>query len=230
MPAALRRDCLSIASDTLRALDDLVRHGKVRYVGCSNLWAWEVMRALGISEAEGLERFKCTQSYYSLVGREIERDVIPLAREEGLGLLAWSPLAGGFLSGKFTRDQEGEGRRASFDFPPVDKERGYDIVDAMKAIAEARGATVAQIALAWVLANDAVTSVIIGARNLDQLDDNVGAVEIELAAEELAELDEVSRIPPAYPGWMDGLGSERRPGEVRRLRRSEGSEDGDEDG
>jgi aryl-alcohol dehydrogenase-like predicted oxidoreductase len=215
-----RTDPATNIEDTLRALDDLVRQGKVRYIGCSNLWAWQVMQALGISDAQGLERFKCTQSYYSLAGREIERDLIPLVEDQGLGVLAWSPLAGGFLSGKFTRESEGEGRRASFDFPPIDKEKGYDIVDAMKEIADARGATVAQVALAWVLANDAVTSVIIGARNLTQLDDNIGAVDVELTEEDLASLGEVSAIPLAYPGWMDSLGSDRYPGETRRLERA----------
>lgn len=203
--------------DTLRALDDLVRQGKVRYIGCSNLWAWQVMQALGISDSQGMERFRCTQSYYSLSGREIERDLIPLIEDQGLGLLVWSPLAGGFLSGKFTRDQEGEGRRASFDFPPVDKEKGFDIVDVMREIARAHDASVAQVALAWVLAKEAVTSVIIGARNLRQLDDNIGAVDLELTEEDLDRLDEVSSIPAAYPGWMGSLGSDRRPGEVRRL-------------
>jgi len=221
-----RPDPVTNIEDTLRALDDLVRQGKVRYIGCSNLWAWQVMQALGTSDAMGLERFKCTQSYYSLAGREIERDLIPLIEDQGLGLLPWSPLAGGFLSGKFTRESEGEGRRASFDFPPVDKEKGYDIVDVLKKVADERGATVAQVALAWVLANDAVTSVIIGARNLKQLDDNIGAVEVELTDEDLDALDEVSKLPLAYPGWMDALGSDRHPGETRRLERATSSESG----
>jgi aryl-alcohol dehydrogenase-like predicted oxidoreductase len=215
-----RPDPVTDIEDTLRALDDLVRQGKVRYIGCSNLWAWQVMKALAVSDGLGFERFKSTQSYYSLVGREIERDLIPLVEDQGMGLLAWSPLAGGFLSGKFTRDQTGEGRRKDFDFPPVDRERGYDIVDAMKKIADERGASVAQVALAWVLANEAVTSVIIGARNLKQLDDNLGAVELELSDDDLDELDEVSKIAPGYPGWMDALGSDRFPGEIRRYERA----------
>ena len=211
-----RADALTHVEDTLRALDDLVTQGKVRYIGCSNLPAWQLMKALAISRAEGLERFKCTQSYYSLAGRQLEWDTIPLVQDQGLGLLVWSPLAGGFLSGKFTRDATGEGRRKTFDFPPVDKEKGYDIVDVLARIAKERAASVAQTALAWVLANRAVTSVIIGARNLRQLDDNIGAVEISLSPEDLKALDEVSRIPPAYPLWMDLLGSDRRPGEIRR--------------
>ncbi|HET9949735.1 MAG TPA: aldo/keto reductase [Longimicrobiales bacterium] len=214
-----RDDPLTSLEETLAALDDLVRQGKVRYVGCSNLPAWRLMKALGISRERGLARFVSTQSYYSLVGREIERDIIPLVEEERLGLLAWSPLAGGFLSGKFTREATGEGRRAAFDFPPVDRERGYDVVDALARIAGERGATVAQVALAWVLANPAVTSVIIGARNMKQLEDNLGAVDVRLDAEDLAALDEVSRLPLHYPAWMGVLGSDRRPGETRRLAR-----------
>ena len=211
-----RADPVTNIEDTLRALDDLVTQGKVRYIGCSNLPAWQLMKALAISRAQGLQRFKSTQSYYSLAGRQLEWDTIPLVEDQGLGLLVWSPLAGGFLSGKFTRDATGEGRRKTFDFPPVDKEKGYEIVDVLVRIAKERGASVPQVALAWVLAQRAVTSVIIGARNLKQLDDNLGAVELTLSAEELKALDEVSRIPPAYPHWMDLLGSDRRPGEVRR--------------
>ncbi|MGE0158538.1 MAG: aldo/keto reductase [Gemmatimonadales bacterium] len=219
-----RSDPVTNIEDTLRALDDLVTQGKVRYIGCSNLPAWQLMKALAISRAEGLQRFKSTQSYYSLAGRQLEWDTIPLIQDQGLGLLVWSPLAGGFLSGKFTRDATGEGRRKTFDFPPVDKEKGYDIVDTLAGIAKAHGASVAQVALAWVLANPAVTSVIIGARNLKQLDDNIGAVEITLSADERKALDDVSRIPPAYPMWMDLLGSDRRPGEVRRYDNSSGAQ------
>ncbi|MSR19895.1 MAG: aldo/keto reductase [Gemmatimonadetes bacterium] len=212
-----RTDPVANIEDTLRALDDLVRQGKVRYIGSSNLPAWQLMKALAISRAEGLERFRSTQNYYSLVGRELEWDTIPLIQDQGVGLLVWSPLAGGFLSGKFTRDMTGEGRRKTFDFPPVDKEKGYGIVDALAKVAKARGASVAQVALAWVLAQRAVTSVIIGARNLTQLDDNLGAVDLTLTDEDLEVLDDVSRVPPAYPLWMDALGSDRRPGEVRRF-------------
>ncbi len=212
-----RSDPLTNIEDTLRALDDLVRQGKVRYIGCSNLPAWELMRALGVSDSQAMERFKCTQSFYSLAGREIERDVIPLIEDQGLGLLVWSPLAGGFLSGKFTRDNEGEGRRASFDFPPIDKEQGYDTVEVLADIAKAHDASVAQIALAWVLANEAVSSVIIGARKMNQLEDNLGAVDIELGEEELDRLDSVSALPLTYPAWMEVMGSDRRPGEVRNF-------------
>jgi aryl-alcohol dehydrogenase-like predicted oxidoreductase len=211
-----RFDLLTNIEDTLRALDDLVRSGKVRYIGCSNLAAWQLMKALAVSREQALERFKCTQSYYSLAGRELEREMIPLLKDQGLGLLVWSPLAGGFLSGKFTRDSGDEAaRRAKFDFPPVDKDKGFAIVDIMRGIAARLGATVPQVALAWVLANDAVTSVIIGARNVTQLDDNLKAVDVTLSGEDLTALNDASRLTTEYPAWMDVLGSDRRPGERR---------------
>jgi aryl-alcohol dehydrogenase-like predicted oxidoreductase len=211
-----RSDPVANIEDTLRALDDLVRAGKVRYIGCSNLPAWQLMKALGISREQRLERFRCTQSYYSLVGRDLERDTIPLLKDQGLGLLVWSPLAGGFLSGKFTREGgEESARRAKFDFPPVNKERGFEILDALAAIAKAHGVTIAQAALAWILANDAVTSVIIGAKKIAQLDDNLKAVDVTLTADDLKALDEASKLPVQYPEWMDSLGSDRRPGERR---------------
>jgi len=211
-----RADLLANLEDTLRALDDLVRAGKVRYVGCSNLEAWVLMKALGISRAQNLERFRCTQSYYSLVGREIERDTIPLLQDQGLGLLVWSPLAGGFLSGKFTRTGgDPAARRAKFDFPPVDKEKGFAVVDVLAGVASRHGASPAQIAIAWLLSRDAVTSVIVGARNPAQLADNLKAGEVVLSEEDRRALDEVSRLPLHYPGWMETLGSDRRPGERR---------------
>ena len=200
-------------------MDDLVRAGKVRYIGCSNLAAWQLMKALGVSRAQNLERFRCTQSYYSLAGRELEREMIPLLKDQGLGLLVWSPLAGGFLSGKFTRTggpgDDVKARRATFDFPPVDKEKGFRILDVAAPIAAAHGVSVAQVALAWILANDAVTSVIIGARKMTQLDDNLKAIDLTLSAEELAALNDVSKLTVEYPTWMDSLGSDRRPGERR---------------
>jgi aryl-alcohol dehydrogenase-like predicted oxidoreductase len=211
-----RFDTLTNIEDTLRALDDLVRAGKVRYIGCSNLAAWQLMKAIGISRAQNLERFRCTQSYYSLAGRELEREMIPLLKDQGLGLLVWSPLAGGFLSGKFTRTSgDDNARRAKFDFPPVDREKGFTILDVATPIAAAHGVSVAQIALAWILANDAVTSVIIGARKLTQLDDNLKAVDVTLTADELTALNDVSKLAVEYPTWMDSLGSDRRPGERR---------------
>ncbi len=212
-----RGDPFTAIEDTLRALDDLVRQGKVRYIGCSNLMTWQLMQAIGISRAEGLEHFKCTQSYYSLAGRELEREMIPLLEDQGLGLLVWSPLAGGFLTGKFTRDTtDAEGRRASFDFPPIDKERAFDTVDVMRKIAEEHDASIAQVAIAWVLSKRAVTSVIIGARKLSQLEDNLGSVDLTLSEHELNALNEVSELAVEYPAWMDLLASDREPGQLRR--------------
>ena len=211
-----RFDLLTSIEDTLRTLDDLVHAGKVRYIGCSNLAAWQLMKALAMSREQGLERFKCTQSYYSLAGRDLEREMIPLLKDQGLGLLVWSPLAGGFLSGKFTRDGgDDAARRAKFDFPPVDKEKGFDVLDVAKAIADRHGASVAQVAIAWILANGAVTSVIIGARKPAQLDDNLKAIDVRLSAEDMKALDEVSKLTTEYPAWMENLGTDRRPGERR---------------
>jgi aryl-alcohol dehydrogenase-like predicted oxidoreductase len=211
-----RPDYLTNLEDTLRALDDLVRAGKVRYIGCSNLPAWYMMKSLAISRDLRIERFRCTQSYYSLAGRELEREILPFIKDQNLGLLVWSPLAGGFLSGKFTRDAaDADARRAKFDFPPIDKERSYDVVDVLARIARERTVTVPQVALAWILANPAVTSVIIGAKSLTQLDDNLKSVDVTLTAEDMKALDEVSRIRVEYPAWMEVLGTDRRPGESR---------------
>ena len=211
-----RFDPLTNVEDTLRALDDVVRAGKVRYIGCSNLAAWQLMKALAISREQHLERFRCTQSYYSLAGRELEREMIPLLQDQMLGLLVWSPLAGGFLSGKFTRSGgDTAARRANFDFPPVNRDKAFDILDVLTNVATKHEATVPRVALAWVLANKAVTSVIIGARKLAQLDDNLKSVDLTLTADDLAALDEVSKLTPEYPAWMDNLGTDRRPGERR---------------
>ncbi len=191
--------------ETLRALDTLVQQGKVRYIGLSNYAAWQIAKADGISQRLGLEKFCSVQAYYSLVGRELEREIVPAALDLGLGILVWSPLASGFLSGKYTREAAAEGRRATINVPPVDEERGYDIVDVARAIAEDKSASVAQISLAWMLHKPGITSAIIGARNEEQLLDNLGAADIELSAEEMARLDEVSKLAPEYPGWTPGL-------------------------
>jgi aryl-alcohol dehydrogenase-like predicted oxidoreductase len=178
------------------------------------------MKALAISRTEHLERFRCTQSYYSIAGRELEREIIPLLKDQPSGLLVWSPLAGGFLSGKFTREGvDASGRRAEFDFPPINKERAYDIVDTMRHLAGVHEVSVSQIALAWLLAHDVVTSVIIGARHAEQLEDNLKSVEVVLTTEDLKVLDDVSRLAPEYPEWMNALPSDRRPGEERRFER-----------
>ena len=213
-----RSDPQTNIEETLAALTDLVRSGKVRYIGCSNLPAWELMKALGISKQRGLEAFKATQSYYALVGRELERETVPLLQDQGVGLLVWSPLAGGFLTGKFTRDGGAtDARRATFDFPPVDKSRGFDIIDAMKPLATAHSVSVAQVSLAWLLQKDVVTSVIIGAKRMDQLEDNLAAVNLTLTDEEMTQLDDVSALAIEYPNWMNSLGDDRLPGQARNL-------------
>jgi aryl-alcohol dehydrogenase-like predicted oxidoreductase len=190
--------------ETLGALDNLVQRGLVRYIGVSNWAAWAIMKALGTSERLGLARFDSLQAYYTIAGRDLEREIVPMLQSEGVGLMVWSPLAGGLLSGKYSRDDEksGEGRRAVFDFPPVNKDRAYDVIDVMKPIAEAHGVSVARIALAWLLHQRAVSSVIVGAKRVEQLADNIAATEIDLTADELAQLDEASRLPAEYPGWM----------------------------
>jgi len=210
-------DSLTPLEETLRALDDLVRHGKVRYIGCSNLAAWQIMKALGISAAGHLEKFVTVQAYYSVAGRDLEREIVPLLLDQKLGLLPWSPLAGGFLSGKFTRAgaADADARRAKFNFPPVNLEKGYAVIEAMQAIAQRKHATVAQIALGWLLHQPFVTSVIIGAKKSEQLKDNLGSTEIKLDAEDMKQLDEVSRLVPEYPEWMFGIQSDRRPGQKR---------------
>ena len=212
--------------ETVRALDTMVQHGHVRYVGVSNWAAWQIIKALGTAERLGLARFESLQAYYTIAGRDLERELVPMLKSEGLGLLVWSPLAGGFLSGKYGRDRQGDAgsRRTAFDFPPVDKERAFDCIDAMREIATARGVSVAQIALAWLLHQPAVTSVIIGAKKPEQLADNIGATRVELGADELARLDAVSKLPSEYPGWMftrqggvrtKQLADARRPGAAR---------------
>jgi aryl-alcohol dehydrogenase-like predicted oxidoreductase len=213
-----RFDALTNLEDTMRALDDLVRSGKVRYIGCSNYAAWQIMKSLAISREQHLERFRCTQSYYSLAGRELEREIIPLITDQRLGLLVWSPLAGGFLSDKFAGGVKDEAaRRAQFDFPPIDREKVSKVLEVLGRVAKGRGATIARVALAWLLAKEAVTSVIIGAKRLDQLDDNLAAADLTLSAEEIKALDEISRPAPEYPGWMEALPGDRFPGQERRL-------------
>ena len=207
-------DSVTPIDETLRALDDLVRQGMVRYVGVSNWAAWKIAKALGISALHNYARFETVQSYYTIAGRDLEREIVPLLNDEKLGLMVWSPLAGGLLSGKYGPDSgnpEGA-RRASFDFPPVNRDRAWACVAAMRKIAEARGSTVARVALAWLLAKPHVTSIIIGAKTPDQLKDNLGAVSLRLTEEEVKTLDEVSALPAEYPGWMIAMqGGNRHP-------------------
>lgn len=196
-------DVATPMEETLRALDDLVRQGKVRYVGCSNWPARHLARALALSDGTGRERFVSLQAYYSLAGRDLEHELLPLAREMGLGVLPWSPLAGGYLTGKFRRDQSGpqDARRSAFDFPPVDQ-RVFDAVDALDAVAHETGASVPQVALAWLLARDGVTSVLVGARNLQQLEDDLGAADVPLTDEQIDRLSTTTEPRSMYPTWM----------------------------
>jgi aryl-alcohol dehydrogenase-like predicted oxidoreductase len=194
--------------ETLEALNTLVQHGHVRYVGLSNWAAWQVMKAIGITRARNLCPILSLQAYYSLVGRDLEREIIPMLQSEKVGLMVWSPLAGGYLSGKYEGpDASEENRRAKFDFPPVDRTRGTAVIAKMRDIAAGKQidggpVSVAQITLAWLLHQKAVTSVIIGAKRADQLQDNIRAARVRLSDDELTALDEVSRLPEEYPGWM----------------------------
>jgi len=197
-------DPVTPIEETVRALDDVVRSGKARYVGFSNLSAWLAMKAIGFAEANGLARFQSGQVYYSIAGRDIERELVPLAQSEKLAILPWSPLAGGLLSGKFDPNKTGpEGaRRTTFDFPPVDRERLPRVLGALREVAAQTGLSVARVALAWQLTRPFVTSVIIGAKTREQLLDNLAATEVKLSPEQVRQLDEASALPSEYPGWM----------------------------
>jgi len=198
------QDVATPMEETLRALEDLVRTGKVRYIGLSNHAAWQIMKAVSISQNRGWNRFESVQAYYSLAGRDLEREIVPMALDQGLSILVWSPLAGGLLSGKFAENDKGpEGaRRTNFDFPPVDRPRAFRCVDVMRPIATAHGVSVARIALAWLLHQPAVASVIVGAKTKQQLADNIAASGLQLSESELKSLDLASQLPPEYPGWM----------------------------
>jgi aryl-alcohol dehydrogenase-like predicted oxidoreductase len=206
--------------ETVRALDTLVQHGHVRYVGVSNWAAWQIAKALGIAERLGAARFETLQAYYTLAGRDLERELAPMLQSEGLGLMVWSPLAGGLLSGKYGREQQAEAgsRRVSFDFPPVNRERAYDCIDVMREIAAAKNVSVAQIALAWLLHQPVVTTVIVGAKKVEQLDDNIAATSVTLNADELAKLAQVSALPSEYPGWMFERQGEQRRQQLDQMR------------
>ena len=212
-------DSVTPVEETLRALDTLVSQGKVRYIGCSNWYAWQLMKALGISEAKNLARLDTLQAYYSIAGRDLEREIVPLLKDQGTGLLVWSPLAGGLLSGKYSRENQKpeDSRRSAFDFPIVDKERTWRILDVLRPIARAHNTSVATIALAWVLAKPFVTSVIIGAKRAEQLQENLAAVDVRLEEGEMKQLDEVSALPPEYPGWMVPFQNVNRLADVPRF-------------
>ena len=191
--------------ETVRALDALVRDGRVRYVGVSNWAAWQIAKALGIAERLGLSRFESLQAYYTVAGRDLEREIVPMLRSEGLGLMVWSPLAGGLLSGKYkpgAGSTEAGARRQSFDFPPVDRPRADAVIEAMQPIAQAKGVSVAQVAIAWLLHQPQVSSVIVGAKRPDQLADNLAATKVSLTAADLESLGKAGALPPEYPGWM----------------------------
>jgi aryl-alcohol dehydrogenase-like predicted oxidoreductase len=197
-------DPMTPLEEALSTLNDLVRSGKVRYIGISNAFAWQIMKALAHADARGWERFASVQAYYTVAGRDLEREVIPLAQDQGLGLMVWSPLAGGLLSGKYAPDGSGPAgaRRVNFDFPIIDKARAFRCIDVMRPIAERNRATVAQVAIAWLLHQKPVTTVIIGAKNTDQLNDNIRATGLKLSTDDLKALDEAGRLPQEYPGWM----------------------------
>ena len=205
-------DPLTPFEESLSALNDLVRSGKVRTIGLCNLAAWQVMKALAISDKRGWARFESVQAYYTIASRDLEREVVPLLQDQKLGLMVWSPLAGGLLAGRTGRDGKGPDgtRRATFDFPPIDKERAFRCVDAMRPIAEKHRVSVAQIALAWLLGKPWVSTVIIGARSMEQLEDNIAAASVTLDADDMRTLDDVSRLPQEYPGWMIDMQSTNR--------------------
>ncbi len=206
-------DPLTPFEETLSALDSLVQSGKVRYIGASNLAAWQLMKALDYSHYNKTSRFVSLQAYYTIAGRDLERELIPLLLDQKIGLMVWSPLAGGLLSGKYSRGKEkdAEGRRVNFDFPPVNKERAFNIVDVLQPIARSKNTTVAGLALAWLLHQPAVTTVIIGANKMEQLEDNLKSVDLQFTTEELEQINNVSMLPVEYPGWMlEFTGADRK--------------------
>jgi aryl-alcohol dehydrogenase-like predicted oxidoreductase len=212
-------DSITPIEETLRALDTLVEQGKVRYIGCSNWYAWQIMKANGISEAMNLARLDTLQAYYSIAGRDLEREIVPLLKDQGTGLLVWSPLAGGLLSGKYSRENQKpeDSRRSTFDFPITDKERAWRILDVLRPVAATRDTSVAAVALAWILSKPFVTSIIIGAKREDQLQQNLAATELQLTADEIRQLDDVSTLPPEYPGWMIPFQNINRLADVPRI-------------
>ncbi len=197
-------DNLTPVEETMRALDDLVHTGKVRYVGCSNLAAWQVVKANAVAKELGGTPFCSLQAYYSIAGRDLELDLLPMCRHEGVGVMVWSPLAGGFLTGKYRRGQENpEGaRRASFDFPPIDRERAFDLIEVLDGLAKEKGTTIPRLALSWLLHQDGVSTVIIGAKKMGQLEDNLAATDVQWSAAELEKVAPVVAPPNTYPHWM----------------------------
>ncbi|MGD9980113.1 MAG: aldo/keto reductase [Hyphomonadaceae bacterium] len=201
---AHKEDEFTPLDETLEAFDRLVRAGKVRYLGFSNWPAWRAATALQMQSERGWARFASGQLHYSLINRDVEHELEPFLRYSGLGMLVWSPLGGGFLSGKYTRDNIArEGRHAAFDIVPFDREGGFTLVEAMRPMAQRAGCTVAQLALAWLLSKRVVTSVLVGSAKMSQLEDNLGAADLRLGAETLLELDRLTAPLPIYPKWFN---------------------------
>ncbi len=198
-------DPITPMEETMRGLEDVVRSGKVRYIGISNHPAWMVAKANGIADKMGWTKFIASQNYYTIAGRELEREIIPMALSEGIAIMPWSPLAGGFLTGKYTGNNEkaGDSRRDNFDFPPINKQKAYDIIDVMAEVSKNyKNTSVAQVALAWLLKRPGVTSIIIGAKKQEQLLDNIASINVNLTETDLQKLDAISTLSPEYPGWM----------------------------
>jgi aryl-alcohol dehydrogenase-like predicted oxidoreductase len=206
-------DPLTPFEESMSALNDLVRSGRVRYIGLCNMAAWQIMKSLAVSDRHGWARFSSVQAYYTIAGRDLEREIVPLVSDQKLGLMVWSPLAGGLLSGKFkSADDKGptDARRATFDFPVVNKDRAFQCIEVMRPMAAERQTSVAQIALAWLLGKPYVSTVIIGAKSMDQLRDNIASTRVQLTDSERRTLDEVSQLPAEYPGWMLALQGQYR--------------------
>lgn len=201
-----RTDLNTPMEETLEALDTLARTGKVRYIGFSNWNAWRASKAVGLQNQNGWARFRAAETYYSLVGRDLEHELVPFVQDAGIGILAWSPLAGGLLSGKYTRQNpKGDGGRLTgFDFLPHDREKVYDVVDRVRAIGAARGASPAQVALAWMLTKPFVSSILLGANKMAQLEDNLAAIHVQLSPAEIADLEQITAPAPIYPNWFTG--------------------------
>jgi aryl-alcohol dehydrogenase-like predicted oxidoreductase len=198
-------DPLTPFEESLSALNDLVRSGRVRYIGLCNMAAWQIMKSLAVSDRHGWTKFSSVQAYYTIAGRDLEREIVPLVSDQKLGLMVWSPLAGGLLSGKFKSAGDkgpADARRATFDFPVVNKDRAFQCIEVMRPMAAERQTSVAQIALAWLLGKPYVSTVIIGAKSIDQLRDNIASTRVQLTDSERRTLDEVSQLPAEYPGWM----------------------------
>jgi aryl-alcohol dehydrogenase-like predicted oxidoreductase len=207
-------DALTPIEETIDALDVLVKSGKVRYIGCSNLAAWHIMKGVSYSRYNRLAKFVSLQAYYTIAGRDLERELVPLLKDQNIGLMVWSPLAGGLLTGKYKRNGQGDqdARRVNFDFPPVNKEKAFDVLDVLQTMSKEKKVSIAQLALAWLLHQPVVTSIIIGATKPEQLEDNLKSIDVSFTEDELKKLDEVSKLSPEYPGWM----FERQAGDRRK--------------